>query len=230
MTLTRYFIHFQSFDRVESLTLSYFSCRAFDQNSLRVFFHNLALSVRKLCLHHPTASPDSLFRFISIFTNLQETMIRAPRWVVTKHLGAHTTSSHTLKGELRLFELDKGSGPFLSLLGSQATRYEEVTLKNCKFREFYPLQQFVSGVATTLRRLAVVAEGDSKFDTSSLIRVFLKERALFRRLQRSSENLLVRLCPPGIPCRRCGGTGGPVPTDQLHDILYHLLSLSQVCP
>jgi len=228
LTLARYFVHFRLFDRVESLTLSHFSCRTFGQNSLRVLLHNLTLSVRKLCLHHPTACPDSLLGFISIFTNLQETMIRAPRWIFTKYLGAHTTTFHALKGELRLSELDRGSGPFLSLIGSQETRYEKVTLKNCRFREFHPLQQLVSGVAATLRRLDVVAEGDRKFGTPPLIWIILKERTLFRRSQRSSGNLLIRLCPPGISCRQCGGTRGAVLADQFHDILHHLPSLSQV--
>lgn len=177
LTLARYFAHFSSFDRVESLTLSYFSCRIFDRNSPQSLFHNLILSVRKLCLHHPVACPDSLLRFISIFANLQETMIRAPRWITTKCLGVHTTSSRTFEGELRLSELGRGSGPFLSLLGSQATRYEKVTLRSCRFRDFDPVQQLISGVSATLRRLDVVAEGDRKFDASSSICTFLKKCA-----------------------------------------------------
>ena len=168
LTLARYFVHFRSFDRVESLTLSYFSCATFDQNTFGVLFHNLILSVRKLCLHHPTACPDSLLRFISIFANLQETMIRSPCWIITKHIGSYTTDSHTLKGGLRLSEFGRGSGPFLSLLGSRAMRYEKITLENCRLRDFLPLQQLISGIAATLRRLDVIAVGDRKFGTSSL--------------------------------------------------------------
>lgn len=191
LTLARYFVHFGSFDRVESLTLSYFSCAIFGRNTPRFLFHNLILSVRKLCLHHPTACPDSLLRFISTFTNLQETMIRAPFWTTTKCPGARPTISHTLKGELRLSELDRGSGPFLFLLGSQATRYEKIVLKNCRFRDFRPLQQLISGVAATLRRLDVVAEGDRKSDMSSLICMFLRN-AFFPQIAEKSR---------GSPCR-----------------------------
>ena len=181
LTMYRYSVHFRSFDRVESLTLSCFSCETFDQNSLRFLFHNLILSVRKLCLHHPAACPESLLRFISVFTNLQETMIRDPHWTNSEYAGSFIVDSRALKGELRLSELDKESGPFLSLLGSQETRYKKVTLKNCSFQDFRPLQQFVSGAGMALRQLRVVAEGDRESKMLFLTRAFLKTHASFDR-------------------------------------------------
>ena len=60
LNLVQYFEHFRSFDRVESLTLSYFSCRAFSRTTLQLFFRNLIPTVRKLRLRHPIGCPTSL--------------------------------------------------------------------------------------------------------------------------------------------------------------------------
>lgn len=226
ITLVRHFAHFQSFDRVESLTLSHFSCGAFDQSSLRFIFYNLILSVRKLCLHHPTARPDSLLQFISVFTKLQETMIRAPSWITSKQLFARTLAPSAFKGELRLCEFDRESGPFLVLLGSQTTRYEKVTLKSCRFENFHPLQRLISGTATTLRQLVVVAEGDRECSASFWTCVL--KRASLDRSQRAAKCFSIQLHVLGIPYRSRGGTRSFVPTDQFHDIIYNLLSISQV--
>ena len=163
LNLIQYFEHFRSFDRVESLTLSYFSCRVFGHITLQFLFRNLAPSVRKLHLHHPIACPTSLLQLISIFPNLQDTMIHAPYWEQTAKQDHRPTVPYNLRGELRLSDLEERSGPFLSLLGSQRTEYEQITLERCGLRDFLPLQRLISSAGMSLRKLYLFAEGDREF-------------------------------------------------------------------
>lgn len=164
LTLVPYLDHFRSFDRVENLTLSWFSCEIFDRASLHVLFRSQIPSVRKLRLHHPTARPASLLQLISIFTNLQDTTIHAPRWVTTFHQENHWTTSHILRGELRLSELDEDSGPFFLLLASQTACYKEVVLDMCAFGDFCSFQLFVSNTGMSLRTLCIFSEGNRRFN------------------------------------------------------------------
>lgn len=169
LNLIQYFEHFRSFDRVESLTLSYFSCRVFDRSTLKFLFRNLIPSVHKLRLHRPIACPTSLLRFISIFPNLQDTLIHAPHWEPMTQRDHHATAPYHLHGELYLSGLEEESGPFLSLLGSQRSGYERITLDKCGFYGFLPLQQLISSAGMSLRKLYLFAEGDRKFGPQILI-------------------------------------------------------------
>lgn len=163
LNLIQHIEHFRSFDQIESLTLSYFSCQVFDHITLQLLFQSLIPTVRKLCLHHPIACPASLLRFILIFTNLQETMICAPRWEPMPRRDDYAATSGVLHGELRLSDLEEGSGPFLSLLGSQTMKYERITLERCGLRDFLPLQRLVSSAGMSLRKLYFIAEGNRAF-------------------------------------------------------------------
>ena len=163
LNLIQYFEHFRSFDRIESLTLSYFSCRVFDHNAFRFIFRNLTLSVRKLRLHHPITCPASLLRLVSIFPNLRDTVIHAPYWEPITQQDDHATAPRYLRGELYLSDLEEGSGPFLSLLSSRRTDYERITLERCGFRDFLPIQRLISSAGMSLRKLYLFAEGNRKF-------------------------------------------------------------------
>ena len=162
LNLVQYFEHFRSFDRVESLTLSHFSCQAFSRTTLQFFFRNLIPTVRKLRLHHPIVCPTSLLRFISVFTNLRYTMIRAPHWEQTAQKDNHAMVSYILRGELHLSNLEDGCGPFLSLL-SQRMQYERITLERCGLRDFLPLQWFISSAGPFLKKLYFFVKGNRKF-------------------------------------------------------------------
>lgn len=163
LNLIQYFEHFRSFDRIETLTLSYFSCRVFDHSTLRFLFLNFTPSVRKLRLHHPIACPTSLLRLISIFPNLRDTVIHAPYWEPITQQDNHATVPCNLRGELYLSDLEEGSGPFVSLLSSQRMEYEQITLERCGFRNFLPLQRLISSVGRSLRKLYLFAEGNREF-------------------------------------------------------------------
>ena len=160
LNLIQYFEHFRSFDRVESLTLSHFSFRIFDSGILRFLFRNLIPSVRRLRLHHPLTHPAPLLQLISIFPNLRDTAIYAPYWEPVIQQDSQSTTHYTLRGELRLCDLEEGSGPFLSLLGSQRTEYEQITLERCGFRDFSPLQRLISNTGMYLRKFYLFAEGN----------------------------------------------------------------------
>lgn len=89
-------------------------------------------------------------------------MINAPYWIAGTHQDAPVPTSLALRGELRLSRLEEDSCRFLELLGSQITCYKKVTLKNCGFLDFRPLQRLISGIGENLRQLDIVAEGDRK--------------------------------------------------------------------
>jgi len=185
LNLVQYLDHFRSFDRVESLTLSCFSCQIFDQSSLHALFRSQIPSVRKLRLHYPTACPTSLLQFISIFTNLQDTVVHAPHWVTASHQEYNRATFRTLRGELHLSELDEDSNPFFLLLASQTTCYEEIVLERCALDNFHSLQLFVSNTGMSLRTLCIFVEGDRKFDV--LIRLRMYRDISFCRPKRSPE-------------------------------------------
>lgn len=180
-TLARYVNHLQSFSLVESFTLSHFSLEMSDLHALRSLFCNLIPSVRKLRLHHVMACPRSLLRFISIFTDLQDTMIHAPHWTTSTHHKDTPALALTLRGELRLSRLEGNSCQFLDLLGSQAICFEKVILKDCGFMDSQPLQRLISRTGATLRQLDIVAVDDCKIAALSSICAFLKTRSSFRR-------------------------------------------------
>ena len=163
-TLTQYLDHFRSFDRVETLTLSYFSCDAFDQASLLSLFQGQIPSVRKLRLHRPTACPTSLLRFTSIFENLRDTVIYAPCWTMASHQEDHLETPRTLRGDLHLVELDEDSDPFFFLLASQVTHYQQVVLERCALHNFRSFQSFVSNTGMSLRTLYIFVDGDRRFN------------------------------------------------------------------
>lgn len=96
-------------------------------------------------------------------------MIHAPHWVASDYQDIPVPNTLTFRGELRLSELEEDSCKFLNILVSQVIRYEKITLKNCGFLDFHFLQQLISGVGATLRRLDIVALGDSKPPVSHLI-------------------------------------------------------------
>lgn len=162
LSLVEHLDHFRSFNRIESLTLSYFSCGIFDRTSLCALFRSQIPSVRRLRLHHPSACAASLLQFISVFPNLLDTMVHAPLWVTASHRDDRPMISCTLRGEIHLSEMGKDSGPFFSLLASQNTCYEQIGLEGCTFRDFYPLQSFVSNTGKSLRTLCIFVEGDRK--------------------------------------------------------------------
>lgn len=173
-TLASYVDHLQSFNRVESFTLSHFSFEIFGLYPLRPLLCSLIPSVRRLRLHHVTTHPHSILRFISNFTNLQDTMIHKPYWIASPHQDDLPPATLTLGGELRLSGLEEDSCQFLELLGSQVTRYEKVILRNCRLLNFYPLQRLILGVRETIRQLDIVAVDDGKFTAPSSKRTLSK--------------------------------------------------------
>ena len=216
LNLILYFEHFRSFNRVESLTLSYFSCRIFDHVILGFLFRNLIPSVHRLRLHRPIACPTSLLRLISIFPNLRNTVIHAPHWEPIAQRDRHATARYHLHGELYLSDLDEESGPFISLLGSQRTEYERLTLERCGFRDFLPLQQLVSSAGMSLRNLYLFAEGNRKFDPLTSISGFLKTLTSTSRAQGSPENFAIRVHGLGITFHQCCGPRGIIPPNCLN--------------
>ena len=176
-TLAPYLGHLKSFDRVESLTLSYFSCEMFEGSSLHALFRSQIPSVRYLCLHRPAAHPSSLFKFISVFSNLRDTVVYAPYWGMASHEEIRGTTRHTLRGNLHLAELDERSGPFFSLLASHTTCYEQVVLEWCAFTNFHSLQLFVSNTGRSLRTLYIFVDGDRRFHLLIEIHVFTPDSA-----------------------------------------------------
>ena len=172
LNLVQYFEHFRSFDRVESLTLSYFACRVFSRTTLQLFFRNLIPTVRKLRLRHPIGCPTSILQLISIFTSLRHTTIHAPHWEPTTNTVNHVAAPHILRGELHLSDLEDDCGPFLSLL-SQRMQYERITLERCGLRDLHPLQRFISSAGTSLRKLYFV-EGNGKLVQMTSISKFLQ--------------------------------------------------------
>lgn len=209
-----YLDHLRSFDRVESLTLSHFSCTIFDQTSLHALFRNQVPSVRKLRLYYPTACPASLLQLISTFTNLRDTVIHTPCWVTAAHQDNHSTTTHTLRGELHLSRLGGDSGPFFSHLASQTTCYEQIALDGCALDDPHPLQSFVSNAGMSLRTLCIFAEGDRKFNPSFSGHVCLDVRVTDRRevpkLSLSGcavlENLFISVVGPETKFRRISST------------------------
>ena len=173
-TLAPHLDHLRSFDRVESLTLSNFSCEIFDRASLHILFRSQIPSVRKLCLHRPTAHPSSLLQFISVFSNLQDTVVYAPYWEMSSHEDVHRVTPPTLQGDLHLAELDECSSPFFSLLASQTTCYEQIVLDRCAFNNFHSLQLFLSNTGMSLRTLYVFVDGDRRFHLSIKVHVCLR--------------------------------------------------------
>ena len=171
-TLAPYLGHLRSFDRVESLTLSHFSCEIFDRASLYAIFQSQIPSVRNLCLHHPMAHPSSLLQFISVFPNLQDTIVYAPYWGIASHEEIHQATPHILRGNLHLVELDEYSGPLFALLASRTTCYEQVVLKGCSLDNFHSLQLFVSNNGRSLRTLYVFVDGNRRFRVLIEIHVF----------------------------------------------------------
>lgn len=105
-------------------------------------------------------------------------MVRAPHWEQTTQQDDYTIAFHILRGELHLSDLDEGSEPFFSLLASQTTRYERITLERCGSRNFLPLQRFISSVGTSLRKLYLFAEGNRKLGPPNWISAFLKTLTL----------------------------------------------------
>jgi len=228
LNLVQHLDHFRSFDRVESLTLSCFSCQIFDQTSLHGLFQSQIPSVRKLRLHYPTACPTSLLQFVSIFTNLQDTMVHAPHWITTHHQECNRTTFRTLRGELRLSELDEDSDPFFLLLASQTTLYEEVVLERCTFDGFHPLQLFLSNTGSSLRTLCIFVEDDRKFDPPIKVHI-CRDISLFRP-KRNPEIVASELHSLGTSHHECRWTRGQIPADHLHALFDRFSQFPQIHP
>ena len=203
LTVIQYLDHFWSFNRVENLTLSHFSSTIFDQTSLHALFRNQIPSVRKLRLYYPSACPASLLQLISIFTNLRDTAVHAPRWVAASHQESYPATPRTLRGELHLSELSEDSGPFFWLLASQTPCYEQIVLERCTLDDFYPFQSFASNTGMFLRTLYVLADGDRKF--CPLLQAHLSRRFVYRP-EGDPEAIAVGLHSPGTPFYQCRRT------------------------
>jgi hypothetical protein len=146
--------HLEAFSRITSLTLSDISFTLLNFPTLRHSFSNLIPALRGLRLLHPIACPRMLSRFISAFSNLQDTTIHSPSW--DKPGDTPAGSFGQRGGELCISEFDDQSIPFLSLLESQTTSYEALTIKKCIFEDIRPLQRFVSANGRDVRRLQIV--------------------------------------------------------------------------
>ena len=152
------------------------------------------LSVRELRLYYPNACPAFILQFISVFANLRDTVIHAPRWTTTSNRENNPITPYTLRGDLHLSGLGEDAGPFFSLLASQATWYERIVLDECALGDFYPLQLFVSNTGMSLRSLYIFAEGDRKFGALFEARTCLD--VLFHRQKRGPAIIVVRLHSP----------------------------------
>ena len=148
---------FDPFGRITSLTLSYISFTLLNLPTISHSFRDLIPTLRSLRLLHPIACPRTLSRFISAFSNLQDTIIHSPSW--DKPGDVPVGSFGQCRGELCISEFDDGSIPFLSLLESQATGYEGLTIKKCAFDDIRPLQRLVSTNGRGARRLHFVVAG-----------------------------------------------------------------------
>lgn len=155
---------FKTFDPIRSLTLNSFSF-TFDSDPPQRSFRNLIPTVNNLYLSYPTAHPASLFRFLSAFTNLKEVTIHAPRWIEACDHGDDNEDLVLSCSVLRLSELDDGSNPFISLLGSKSGGYEKLAVIKCNFRDTEPLQTLISHTGKTIRRLQLVASPHGEFDS-----------------------------------------------------------------
>jgi len=162
--------HFKPLSGITSLTLSHISFTLLNFSTLRHTFCNLVPTLRSLRLLRPTACPRTLFLFISIFCNLQDTEIHSPSW--DKPCDPLIESFGQRRGELCISEFNDGSFPFLSLLESQATNYERLTIRKCSFDDTRPLQRLVSANGQNMRRIQIVVAGHGKrclpFFTSSI--------------------------------------------------------------
>jgi hypothetical protein len=228
--LVQYLDHFGSFNRVESLTLSHLSYGAFDKTPLQTLFRGQIPSVRKLRLYYPTACPVSILQFISIFTNLRDTVVHAPHWVTTPRRGGDPTTSHTLQGELHLSGLGEDAGPFFSLLASQTTRYEQIVLDGCALSDFYPLQLFISNAGVSLRTLYIFAEGNRKLGLllSALHILTLRptDRREVPKLSLSDcavlEHLFISVVGPETKFRRISSTLSSITSSYFRKLILEL--------
>lgn len=164
--------HFKSFSKITSLTLSHISFTLLDSPISCHSFRDFIPTLRSLRLLCPTACPRALFRFISVFSNLQDTAIHSPSW--DKPGDTPVGSFGPCHGELRISEFDGGSSQFLSLLESQATNYERLTIRECSFDDIRPLQRFVSANGQSMRRLHIVVAERGEHCLPSSVRPILK--------------------------------------------------------
>lgn len=146
--------HFKPLSGITSLTLDNISFTLLDFPTLQRSFCNLVPTLRSLRLLYPTACPHTLFRFISMFSELQDTAIHSPSW--EKPSDAPIGSFSQRHSELCISGFDDGSVPFLSLLESQATGYKRLTIRECSFDDVRPLQSFVSANGRSIRKIQIV--------------------------------------------------------------------------
>lgn len=147
-------LHSKLFDRVTSLTLNDFSVVTLDSPAIKRTFSGLTSSVANLRLLQPVARPHSLLFLLSAFENLHETTVHAPRWEFNETFYEPIVDGNQFHGDLFLSKLEDKSVPFLSLLGSQSN-YESITLFECNFNGFRPVQEFISASGKTIRRLYI---------------------------------------------------------------------------
>ena len=147
---------FKPLDPIQSLTLDSISFAFFDSNPPQISLRNLIPTVRNLHILYPITSPDSLLRFLSAFTALQDITVHAPRWIKTSDHDHDVEDLMLFCRTLRISGFDNRSSPFLSLLGSTLRGCEKVAIIKCKFGNVHPLQTLISHAGKTIRRLQIV--------------------------------------------------------------------------
>ena len=175
--------HPKPFSRIASLTLDHISFTLPNFQALCYSFCSSIPTLRNLRLLYPTACPCTLFLFISVFSNLQDTTVHSPSW--DKPGNAPMGNFGQCRGELCISEFDDESGPFLSLLESQATRYERLTIRRCNFDDIRPLQRFLSANGRSVRKLQIEVARHGEHCPPLFVRPVPKQRfqGKFRRFR-----------------------------------------------
>ena len=173
MTLHRH-DHFKPFSRITSLTLNHISFMPPGFPTLRNSLCNLVPTLNTLRLLYPTACPHTLFLFISLFSNLQDTMIHSPSW--DKPGNTPVVKFSLCHSELCISKFNDGSSSFLSLLKSQLISYERFTIRRCSFSNTHPFQRFVSVNGWSVWRLQIVVAGHGEHLLPLFVHLVLKYR------------------------------------------------------
>ena len=145
--------HFPSFQKVETLSITWLDFGDFQPGSLTRHFVHFGSSLRSLCLSYLSADYSAFVAFLQLFPNLEDLIIHTPDLCDDDPPMGTARAVLPFRGSLNVLSFDSASSSFISHLADLDLRFSSISVFHCDFSTDLPLNNLLEASALSLRHL-----------------------------------------------------------------------------